>query len=811
MAKTTRSSSNTKSPRTPRKKPISKSMIDDEAEASDDGVLVDKDEGPDEAGEDTRSEGYEEEFINDGDPFDGASNSSDDGTPPASIMAEYKPKTYRSDPSAGRTKAPASKVIDILSSSDEDMEAMDADDSMFKQPSGVKASALPPSLSTRSSKRIAADNSDGAASPSPKKPKLSSKISGKRPDLKSLGLDPKMLAFLESCVAGFEDSDEGGDAGRPSTPSSTKQTRVSDPPPSPSPAKNRRIVSPATPSPVKKKGKRVDFDQVELEMGLQASQSGGSKTRSVKSSENLVTKDDDNEADFSPVHLERAIHLSKLDARSKQLRGSGSKKETGRLYTLSPDWLPPYDGICSPPPPSSVPASYGTQSIKSKMGSAAGKGRDKSVANDIISRMQAGEDVGKAEDEGDTPAGTRDIASFMNRPKVLIPALHHLDPARPMSMRQYFDTFGTEPPPPLTVEPVPEDDFEDDEDPTVFLETLETYKSHYNPRAPCGVNDLDLQDPVLRNSYVGQPPLPLAADRAIVPVFDPTRLNGEELAPIKGGRVKFITWLNHLPGMNANNAFNSILFVEALGRYMNPSRSSPVKASVQLTSGANPSKRLNFNDHIAICVSALFCTESFVTQPKKIGASSDRLRKWVSGVFHNQEWERFESYMSLVFGEPLLHAQLSPEKALSFQSMMSPAADNTSRGTAHTFAKDAPADMFAPMAATTSPAKPKISSKKWTGTTKTLLSYDDTIPVYDARRTVIDWDKDLGRLDEALPRFNGEVPFASFIVVGYSVSCYNNALSGGSEKVPHLGCNLVWIIVVGTPALKSKKDKEKAV
>ncbi|KAJ7115114.1 hypothetical protein C8R43DRAFT_961204 [Mycena crocata] len=775
MAKYTRSSTTSKGPRTPRKQAISKAMIDDEAEVSDEAVIVNKEDGSDNPDEDTLStQEYDDDFINDGDPFDGASNRSDDATPPASIMEDYKPKRNTAEADAGRKKASASKVIDIISS-DEDMEAMDPDDSMFKKPSGVKASLGP--IAPRGWRPTART---GVTTPSPKKPKLATKNTAKNPD----------LSFLESCVANFDDSDAEGEI---ATPSRRKRNKVVDPPPTPSPSKTDRVITPGTPSPAKKKGKRVDFDQVELEMGLQASQSTTGGPRSGNQVHKRRVKVDEEDTVISQLELERAIRLSKLDAQSKPGRGSSSKKVNGRLYRFSPDWLPPYDGICSPllPVTETVPSS--SQTAKAQTGSTAGNRGDKSVANDLITRMQAGENVGEVKDEGDTLA-----------------ALHHLDPVQPMSMRQYFEKFGTDPPPPPTIN-VPEtgDDFEDDEDPTAFLETLETYKTHYNPRAPCGVNDPDLQDPVLLNSYIGRPPLP--ADRAVVPVFDPTRLNGEEPAPVKGGRVKFITWLNHLPGMNANNAFNAVLFVEALGRYMNPSRSSPGKASIQLTSGANPSQRLNFNDHIAICVSSLFCTESFVTQPKKIGANSDRLRKWISGVFHNQEWERFEAYMSLVFGEPLMHAQLSPEKALSFQSMMSPANDTPSRGAAQAFAKNAPAEMFAPVAATTSPAKAKVSSKKWTGTIKTLLSHDDTVPVYDARRTVIDWNKDLGRLDEALPRFNGEVPFASFIVVGYTVSCYNNALSGSTEKVPHLGCNLIWVIVVGTPALKSKKGKEKAV
>lgn len=76
------------------------------------------------------------------------------------------------------------------------------------------------------------------------------------------------------------------------------------------------------------------------------------------------------------------------------------------------------------------------------------------------------------------------------------------------------------------------------------------------------------------------------------------------------------------------------------------------------------------------------------------------------------------------------------------------------------------------------------------------------VPVYDARKIVVDYDTDLTRLHELLPPFVGEVPFGSFIVVGYTCSVYNAAVNGTSERAPHLGCNILWVIVCGTPKPK---------
>lgn len=75
----------------------------------------------------------------------------------------------------------------------------------------------------------------------------------------------------------------------------------------------------------------------------------------------------------------------------------------------------------------------------------------------------------------------------------------------------------------------------------------------------------------------------------------------------------------------------------------------------------------------------------------------------------------------------------------------------------------------------------------------------NSVPVYDARKIVVDFDTDLACLDTVVPPFVGEIPFGSFVVVGYTCSVYHTAVSGSSERVAHLGCNILWAIVCGTP------------
>jgi hypothetical protein len=138
------------------------------------------------------------------------------------------------------------------------------------------------------------------------------------------------------------------------------------------------------------------------------------------------------------------------------------------------------------------------------------------------------------------------------------------------------------------------------------------------------------------------------------------------------------------------------------------------------------------------------------------------------------------------------------------------------------FDTSAPADMFSPIVSTASPSPSKSQSsplKYIPPHSKTLLAHNDfgetfftlisshfvlfcLVPVYDARKTVVDFNADLERLSNLLPMFHGEIPFGSFIVVGYTCASYMATLSGSSQRVAHLGCNVLWVIVCGTPPLK---------
>ncbi|KAJ7616336.1 hypothetical protein DFH06DRAFT_1145606 [Mycena polygramma] len=695
------------------KQVLSKSLIDDEAFESDDGVMVPNASvfnsgAPDEpaygSGDDLDQ--YEEEFINDGDPFQDDDDDDSESDLPASVIPH--PKT---PPNKKQTK--------------KDLTAMDVDDRMFKKPPGVKPSALPPAVATRSTtaKRAASSQSSQPQQESPKKAKTSGPSTGKKAVSSSLptpvqdasgsfGSQADMMQFMTQFMTQYMSSQA--------------------PPPV------NHAASPLEPAFREASPRRVDFDDIELQKGLKASRAASR----VQQNRDLST------------------------------RGAGSSKPR----PPSPDWEPPYEGDVAEPVPT---VAKGKGKAKEPKGKGKAKAVTKSVASDLISRMQSGEDIREAP-VPDTPAA------------VPVAPVGPVGP--PLTLQQYFALHGNVEATAVAIAEPAERAASDSEDhSTVFMEQLETYKAYYDPLAPCGVNDEDLQDPVLVNTYVGQPPLP--PDRAVLPVYDPSRLSGMDAPPMKGGRVKFSTWARYIPPILADNAIGAVLFREANPNFINPSRVSPLRLTSQITAGSAATQRLMVDGRVAMCVSPVFCTESFVVEAKKIGANSERTRKWLSGIFHNQEWERFESLICLVFGEPILYAQLTPKKSMSFQTMMSPANSAAAQDTDTAFA-GAPSDMFAPLTPSKSPAKP------WNFTSKTLLAAHDKVPIYDARRVVLDFSSDLERLDRVLPPFHGEIPFGSFVVVGYTVAGYKAALSAGGERVPHLGCNVLWAIVCGTPPLK---------
>ncbi|KAJ7746065.1 hypothetical protein B0H16DRAFT_1462645 [Mycena metata] len=614
-----------------------------------------------------------------------------------------------------------------------DMEAIAPDDSMFRRPSGVKAtprltvvsgSALPPSLVTRSKRSITEATSSASAVPAKKArhgEAVSSSSSGPAdsPAQRQVSFDPDAMArFMTSWMEEFM----------------AKQGVHSQP------------VTPAKPP-------RVDFDQLELARGLAASRAEQAKT--IRSSSPGSKMRDAPRS--SPVwDIEEPS-----EAQATSSKGKGKGKIIGRKVKAADEVEDVFN---------SAPADSELVDVVDKARAASRSQLSGFVIHGRKGSTQAA--VNSAlEDDGMTIG-----KFFKDHTAVVVDAV---------SGSRAGSTSDSGDPPS-----------------TAFLEDLETYKSFFDPDAPCGVDDPDIQDPALAATYRRLPPLP--AGRRILPAYDPSRVSGGSIeSDTKGGRAKFSSWKTHIKSMLARNCIGAMLFVECKPNFINPSRVSPLSLSRQAATGPSATQRLLYDSQIAVCLSAVFCTDSVVVSAGKIGGKSERMRKWLSGIFHNQDWERFESLMCLVFGQDVMYAQISNKKAISFQTMISPEGAATVESSDSRFDKNAPSDMFSPIIPKkTTPAKVKTRTVGPGTPSKTLLSFNEHLPVYDARKTPFDFEFDLPRLSSVLPPFTGEIPFSSFVVVGYTVSAYNGALGGTTERVMHLGCNIVWAIVCGTPTLR---------
>ncbi|KAJ7038552.1 hypothetical protein C8F04DRAFT_1324377 [Mycena alexandri] len=314
-----------------------------------------------------------------------------------------------------------------------------------------------------------------------------------------------------------------------------------------------------------------------------------------------------------------------------------------------------------------------------------------------------------------------------------------------------------------------------------FLDDIEAYKLNYDPSYPCQVADLELQDKLLVGSYKGLPPLP---NRSVLPSFTRNDASEDE---VKGGRVRFSVWPKVVKNCTAATISGAVTF-EKSGLYINPSRVSPVDVTVRPTKQGTKTTshmRINVDNSVATCVSCGMCVESWVTRTAKTFGSNPREYKCISLVMHNQDWERWAAWMCLCFNEQQLYASMSG-RAIQIRSIMSNPDDDNNRS----WAGSINPDIMKPVrSANSSPTKFK---------TKYALGHDETVPVYDCTNHDLDMDEELQSMD-SLPRWKGEVPVGSFVIVGYSASTYPGTVGGSGPKVAHLSCNLLWAIVCGIP------------
>ncbi|KAF6759630.1 hypothetical protein DFP72DRAFT_1063974 [Ephemerocybe angulata] len=158
---------------------------------------------------------------------------------------------------------------------------------------------------------------------------------------------------------------------------------------------------------------------------------------------------------------------------------------------------------------------------------------------------------------------------------------------------------------------------------------------------------------------------------------------------------------------------------------------------------------------------------------------------------HSQEWQRTIGFIRTASGFPYLHGQFA-RNALQISSRAQaspPPASPDASPDGDSNVRQVPANMFV------NPVPKDSSTPVIVGDTFSLPN-DATIPVYDARNTEsLDFEKVLPRLAEELPLYTGgEIPFGSFVLVGYTMTIYRAKNNNWT-----LGCNIQWVVIIGIP------------
>ncbi|KAK7014153.1 hypothetical protein R3P38DRAFT_3205704 [Favolaschia claudopus] len=240
--------------------------------------------------------------------------------------------------------------------------------------------------------------------------------------------------------------------------------------------------------------------------------------------------------------------------------------------------------------------------------------------------------------------------------------------------------------------------------------------------------------------------------------------------------------------------------------YFNPARARPSAFIMRPTGpGMVNAYRINYGKHVAIAVLPGMCTESHIMSPVASAGTPPRYRKYISLLVHNQDWERTESFVGICFGQDTIHCAINA-KALQLSTRLNPV--DTSK---EVLAKIVKKPLFRYIE---SPKKSDAQSTPREGaggpssqfSSAYSLKYDDEVPVYDARGVDFDFHTNIRDLSTMLPRWKGgEVPIGSFIVAGFTMASFMGKAQGMTEKTLHVGNNILWVVICGTP-IRSSSD-----
>ncbi|KAJ2911861.1 hypothetical protein MD484_g8554, partial [Candolleomyces efflorescens] len=169
----------------------------------------------------------------------------------------------------------------------------------------------------------------------------------------------------------------------------------------------------------------------------------------------------------------------------------------------------------------------------------------------------------------------------------------------------------------------------------------------------CEVMDPELQDELLKDSYKELPNLRAGTFESWSEAAGP-------------GMVRFSGWADICARMSYDSCYNAINFTSHRN-FVNPSRVSPLSLLVRSVPGARTRYYLYTKERMpAMCVSSVYCKESHLLAPPDRGLR----QKWLSGIFHSQEWERCVGLVCTMFKHRYVSAQLCQD-AMQFSTKAS--------------------------------------------------------------------------------------------------------------------------------------------
>ncbi|KAF7985430.1 hypothetical protein HWV62_5155 [Athelia sp. TMB] len=279
--------------------------------------------------------------------------------------------------------------------------------------------------------------------------------------------------------------------------------------------------------------------------------------------------------------------------------------------------------------------------------------------------------------------------------------------------------------------------------------------------AVCEVLNVDDMDEII--SYDDLPPL--FADKHFISW---SQIPGQGLAVPSA-------WHDEISDISMSQVRNVIHFRQ-FGHMYNPSRMTPSDMGLSPFPG-NSYIVPGGTTRPATLTTLILVTSSNIHAMKPVFGED---RRMIAGIPHITEGPRLESAILMTYHLDHAFAQVS-QQSISFS-------------TARTMSSSSSSPVKNPSKMLRQPAGASSSSGSPFAKPVASVQGSAYVPVLDARHTRFSVTEKLDRLDTILPTFNAEVPEGSCAWVGYTVNKYTTA------KGNYLNFNLLWVVVLGTPA-----------